>query len=217
MKPSSKHKDYKKILFLTKSIPVYGGVERWLADLVYGLERQGYKCLVALAKGNVFHNPDVYRAAYPELKTHDLDCMTGSQVGREMAIEKILKKYQPNYVVPVMLADGLSVSAQLKNSLGYKLIYPIHEINEGVINDISQFSNYIDTIVYVDHFSENYYQRYLNASQQTELIPCGVPEAKAARIDSEIVRLGFCGRIVNEKRVMDLLPLCEILDNTELK
>src|SRR5262249_13697203 len=95
-----------KILFCSKSFPIYGGVERWLAQLLSGLQQRGYEVILALAKGHRFHDPSRYIATYPELSTiplRILDGTSGVARGRWHAIESLIRKERPDVVVPVML------------------------------------------------------------------------------------------------------------------
>jgi len=207
--------DSLKILFLAKSSPVYGGVERWLADLISGLESYGHVCVVALARGPIFHDPCAYRKAYPSLRTVELDGLTGSPVGRQMSVKKALLQEKPDIVMPIMLSDGLEVSAYLKQNLAYKLVYPVHEIGQGVTNDLRRYSEFIDSIVFVDQSSERHYLKVLADESRSLVLPCGVREHVHNRVESRNLRIGFCGRLVGQKRVLDLIPLCEALDKVE--
>lgn len=205
-----------RVLFLSKSTPVFGGVERWLADLSAGLERLGHQCTTALALGKTFHDPAKYREAYPELRTTELDGLTGSKIGRHKAVSGCLSRLSPDVVIPVMLADGLRVSAEQKARQGYKLVYPVHELAEGVEADIARYGTAMDRIVFVDRSSKARYRQVCEGmDEKLSLIRCGVPPACRQRMnrESSLIRLGYCGRLEHfQKRVLDLAELCSRLD-----
>lgn len=209
-----------KVLFLTKSSPVYGGVERWLDDLHSGLAKRGHEVTVALAQGRNFHDPERYHAAYPDLNVVKLDGRTGTQVGREMAVRKCLKQVDPDIVIPVMLADGLRISAEEKTRFKYKIIYPVHEISQGVHEDLRKYGASMDKIVFVDRSGLKKYASEHTTDGQVSLIRCGVPPAIGVQNPTgrEEIRIGFCGRLEQtQKRVMDLVDLCSNLDSMDIK
>ena len=206
-----------KVLCFTKSLPVYGGVERWLGDLAGGLQRGGTHCAVGLAKGLCFHQPAAYLAAYPELTSPiELDGLSGAASSRRLAAAKAIASVRPDVVVPVMCADGLAEAVRLKGRFGFRIVYPVHEICEGVSNDLRRFGPWLDDVVFVDQGGLQRYQSLLDAGAgRVRLIACGVPSATAARLDQgqDVLRIGFCGRLQHtQKRVLDLVELCGHLE-----
>jgi glycosyltransferase involved in cell wall biosynthesis len=210
-----------RILFLAKSTPVFGGVERWLADLAAGLLRNGHECIVALAKGSRFHDPKRYQAAYPELETITLDGTTGSADGRRLAVRRALRRIQPDAVIPVMLADALSVCAEQKKKMKHRILYPVHEICDGVCRDLERYGSWMDRVVFVDFSGIANFSKCCSENEARQvLIPCGVPTARrliTGHAQDGPLQIGFCGRLeTRQKRVGDLVDLCGELEKIGL-
>ena len=204
-----------RVLFLAKSWPVYGGVERWLVDLVVGLDLLGYECTLALAEGNRFHQPQSFFLAYPELanvRVVHLDGTSGSPTGNRLAVARLLHETQPDVVLPVLLADGLVAAAANKDALGYRLIYAVHELCAGVRRDIQAYGDRMDALVFVDESGRAEYRDVcMPHADRIVVLPCGVPPAAFPRqhIASGEIRIGVCGRIEQtQKRVLDVVPIC---------
>ena len=206
------------ILFLTKSFPIYGGVERFIADLASGLRDRGHSCRVGLANGRNFHNARNYARAYPELDWFALESQTGSPIGRRMAIAKALITQRPDIVVPLRLADGLHVATKLKSLLSYKLVYSAHEACDGVARDIGLYGRYLDRVVVRDQTTRRLAEDVLADSRKIRLISHGVPIGRAIeRGPADKLRIGFCGRLQHAgKRIGDLVELVARLERNKL-
>ena len=210
-----------RILFLTKSAPVIGGVEQWLDDLVIGLRERGFECLVGLAQGAKYHNPEAYMAQHPVLPVTMLDGRTGSPAGRRLAVARAIEKFRPDVIVPVMLFDGLLVSAALKQAYGFAIVYPIHEHSVGVANDIRRFGPALDKTIPVDVLTQQI-STSTNSKVPNTLIRCGVATAttRLMNVDESVFRVGYCGRLETvQKRALDMVEIWKHLrkiDDIEL-
>lgn len=205
-----------RILFLAKSYPIFGGVERWLADIAKSLPVHGYDCIVGLAKGQQFHLPANYRTAYPALEYIEMDGTSGAADGRRLAVADTIKRTRPDVVIPVMLADGLAGAVQFKSRFKHYIVYPVHEIAQGVGNDLAHFGKWIDRIVFVDQSGPNAYaEECRGLENRCRIIPCGVSYGKSLPRPERgaALRIGFCGRIEQvPKRVLDLIDLCKKIE-----
>ena len=208
-----------KVLFLSKSHPVYGGVERWLFDLVLCLERRGVECIVALAKGSRFHDSGRYARVYDGMSVVELDGSSGSAPDRCLAVERALRAEKPDVVVPVMLADGLVVATKLKARLGHRIVYPVHEIQAGIARDLACCGAWLDRIVFVDVSGQVHFGKDPRTPTGRQVvISCGVPAYGGEMINRFCemgpLRIGWCGRLeVPQKRVTDLIALSRLLDD----
>lgn len=203
-----------KVLFLTKSYPIYGGVERFLADLVQGLTGKGFDCRVGLANGRTYHKADLYARAYSELRWFPLHAPTGSPIGRRMAIAKALVTHRPDIVIPLMLADGLHVASKLKNLLDFRIVYSVHEIGDGVAKDINLYGHSLDCVVVPDKTTKDLVKRNIDDSGKINVISHGVPVGRpGARKSSDKLRIGYCGRLQQaQKRISDLVDIVAKLE-----
>ena len=210
-----------KILFCSKTYPVYGGVERWLAELLPGLQRRGFEIVLALAKGYRFHDPHGYLATYPELSkipVHFLDGTSGVAQGRRRAIESLIHKERPDIVVPVMLHEVLgAASARRMSGQAIRIVYPVHEDGIRVFQAIAEYSDRIDAVILVNRLCLDALCRFLQWPHERLFhVRCGaaLPIATGtSRKRSASLRLGFCGKLVQQqKRISDLATLCETLE-----
>lgn len=206
------------VLFLAKSFPIIGGVERWMSDLVCGLAYSGLVPVVGLARGLRFHNPAAFLQCHPDLgSVVCLDGSSGAVDERLDAVTSVIKSVSPKVVVPVMLADGLAAAAELKASHRFSIVYPIHELSSGVMSDLRLYGPWIDRIVLVDDNARKFYEHaLLGLTERLVRIPCGVPSAptRSLRWSSRgKLTIGWCGRLQQQqKRIGDLDGLCEALE-----
>jgi glycosyltransferase involved in cell wall biosynthesis len=207
-----------KVLFLAKSCPVFGGVERWLVDLLEHLRLLGLDARIALAQGARFNLPERFERAYCALGAyHVVDGSGGGSDDRRCALEAVIRYEQPDVVVPILLADGLDRAAALRQELGFAIVYPIHELCVGVARDLTIYQEYIDHVVVVDRQSEVFYSEPLmKLPSRLSCVPCGVragPESlPSVKPLGGAVRLGWVGRIQErQKRASDLVGICREL------
>lgn len=203
-----------KVLFLAPSSSLYGGVTRWLVDMNVALAARGFHCVTGLAHGANFHDSHKFRAAYPQVDCLVLDGRTGSPAGRREAAARAIRAARPDLVVPVMLADGLEAAVQAKAREGFRIVYPVHEVDPGVTRDLRRHSAWLDAVVFADQRSHDLHAAPSGGAGRAVVIPCGVPPADHARTAAApgTLRLGYCGRVENAgKRAMDLVPLCREL------
>ncbi len=199
-----------RVLFLSKSAPIIGGVESWLDDLACGLAERGHSCDVALAHGMRFHDPQRYAALHPRLRWEALDGRRGSPAARRLAVRSMLRSQRPDVVVPVMLFDGLLVAAATRERLGHRIVYPVHEACAGAASDLRRLGHCMDAAVPVDPASEAMV-RDCAPGLRCVAIPCGIPAPDAEPVAAPSsagavpLRIGWCGRMQHSpKRVLDL-------------
>jgi glycosyltransferase involved in cell wall biosynthesis len=209
-----------KVLFCSKTSPIGGGVERWLAQLLPGLQQRGHEIVLALARGHCFHNPEKYLATYPELSTTPiriLDGTSGVAEGRRRAVESLLQREQPDIVVPVQLHEVLgAVSARRMAGQTIRIAYPVHEDGIWIFRAIEEYADRIDAVISVNRLILDALGHFLQwPSDRLFHVRCGAaPPIKTKASDNRgALRLGFCGKLEEEqKRVSDLATLCETLE-----
>jgi glycosyltransferase involved in cell wall biosynthesis len=211
----------RKILFLSQSHSIGGGVERWLADLIAGLAQAGHEITLGLAHGSRFHDARRYQAAFPELagvRTVALDGFSGVSHGRRAAMETLIRQVRPDVLVPVLLHEGLGAGAKLRaQGLAHKIIYPVHEQGIWVMNAVREYADQIDAIVSVNRLMLAAFERMLGwPANRAFHVPAGVRSAQrvcTAPASRMPLQLGYCGRLTQEqKRVSDVFAFCAELD-----
>ena len=82
-----------KILFVSQTASIHGGVERWLSTLCLGLSEIGVEISLALVDGPQFHRADVYMRFFPELAAFNpifVSTRSGMPASRVRALRKII-------------------------------------------------------------------------------------------------------------------------------
>ena len=210
-----------RLLFCSKSYPIFGGVERWLSDLCKHLPGYGYETIIALEQGSRFNNARAYHSAYPHLNVVTMKSLTGTAVGRRLAAESVIRKVKPDIVIPVLAHDAYVAAVTLK-ALGnkHRIVYAIHELNPAAFGEIREYSPDTDMVVCVNRLSMKICQMLCGVSpERIRHIRCGVPLPlkTETRACMHSIHIGFVGRLQQiQKRIFDLQKLCEELDRRQV-
>ena len=213
-----------KILFLGRSSPPFGGVARWMADLIPAIDSKQVQPLLALSKGANFHDPETFLNKYQELRPYVIDILdgtTGERCGRRISIRRVLRKTQPDIVVPVLLYDALEVAAADKSKKDiFKVILPVHENDVWALNDFMRFEDRIDMVVSVNRLFCKVLRSRNWPVHKLRHIRSGVPTNKSQRdrrVDS-VMRILYCGELdETQKRTSDLIEIAAQLKMRGLK
>ena len=208
-----------KILFLSKSWPVIGGVETWLRDMTVGLRKRGLEVEVWVAGGGERQSGREYIAAYPEIRAKIITPRNLFPSYKWRAIKHVLECSKPDVVIPVMLADALYQSAYLKERLGFRLLYPVHEHGRGPIADIINYGSIMDSVLCVDLITYDT-ARAVSPASRVLHVPCGVSwpcsSEPVVRAPDGVPVIGFCGRLEEEaKRATDIVDFYQELAYTK--
>lgn len=207
-----------KVLFCIGSYPVFGGVQRWLSELYFNLPKYGINAIIALAWGEKYNDPKKYASVYPGMRYIAIDGRAGTQNGRRIAVEKVIKKTQPDVVIPVLLHDALigAIRRRQKGQIFY-IVYPLHHEHQGVIETAITFRNFIDYFVSVNHLLADAIISIAGIDEErVSVIRSGVQRPLKNIRNRKLnlpIRLGYCGRLESSehKRIFDLVLLCEKL------
>ena len=104
-----------RLLFLSPSAYLLGGVQDWLSQLVPELRRQGHEVLVGVPEGD-HHQFTPYNNHYPELGCIPFVNPTGGKVGRRRALQRLLMRVDPQVAVGVNLYDLYPAARELRRS-----------------------------------------------------------------------------------------------------
>src|SRR5262249_6196239 len=106
----------KKVLIVTPSAYLRGGVETIIHDLCRELPHLGWRSELGLAAGERFHIVSRYRAAYPEVTLHPILPRFPTQRARVEAIMRVVRDVEPDIVVAARMADAHEAVASAKHT-----------------------------------------------------------------------------------------------------
>ncbi|GEM_PF-1236398 len=199
-----------KILFVTYSHNILGGIEVWLDTLATHLTAKGWQATIALARGSRFNDPERFRRQWPGHRYVEIDGRTGTNEGRMLAVTRVIERLEPNVVVAVSLAHALAATGRLKlNRFPVKLVMPIHATSWQAFEEALSFSSVLDRCIGVNPLHAEWLARSGFPKSQLGTVINGARTFQVARRQeraaSEPIRLLFVGRIHDEsKRVFDL-------------
>lgn len=194
-----------RLFVCTPTHYLQGGVERILESLATHLPSQGIEVVFGLAKGQRFHDPDRFRAAFPVVRGVDVDGTSGTTYGRRRALRRAILAADPDVVLIARMFDAYPVCAELK-SHGHRLrlAVTIQAYEDDYFYDLSRWRDFVDVCV---TSGERIAQ---TARMLTDVpavsIPGGVAAARRFRAPHDgPLRIGYVGRVVQvQKRVLDL-------------
>ncbi len=214
-----------RILFLSQSCAIYGGVERWLADLCIGLKRTGLTPIIVLAKGSQYHRPSKYLSAYPELsqiEVREADASSGINSERVALLERVIKDIRPDIVIPVLLNDGiLAAIKRRKSGQQFHIVYPVHENDIWAFNAVKKYQASIDMLVSVNKLFVDVVKRWLAWSpQRIRHVRCGATPSNYSINHKGLnaIHIGYCGKLIDKpKRAGDVIVLSKELDKRGIR
>jgi glycosyltransferase involved in cell wall biosynthesis len=213
-----------KVLFVTQTAAVKGGVERWLAALCLGLADSGVDVELGLVDGPAHHDAQAYLAAFSELLAlpHTIArSASGLARGRRQALRKLIERCRPDIVIPVLVHEVIGVVAECKaQGMPIKLIYPIHENEVWAFDAVTHNAHHIDAAVSVNRLMLEALERFAGWPKARSFhVRAGVPttvsrgEAREFPGLSPHLAIGFCGKLVSDqKRALDLIEFCKQMD-----
>ncbi|MEO6258904.1 MAG: glycosyltransferase family 4 protein [Thermoanaerobaculia bacterium] len=206
-----------RFLFVTQTAHPWGGVETWLEGLAGSLAKD-HDVTLGLVRGRKFHDPDRYRAArLLSVPSIDIAAPTGTAEGRVRALGAAIARTAPDVVIPVNIADTLeAVRRQKARRRDIRLFYPLHGLGADYLADVRAYAGLIDLAVATNRLAERALMTISGmARERVDYVPYGVEPAvdPPSFSPSSPLRLLYSGRLEQEqKRVRDLIPLCQELD-----
>lgn len=202
-----------RLLIVTPSAVLRGGVERIIESLASGLPARGFDVTVALARGARFHDPDRYRRAYPQLAAIEMPALTGTREERVRAVIDAVRTVSPSIVLNARVYDAFEALARLAlRGSHVRNVVTVQAWEAGYIADLDLWRAWTDGIVTSGRMIARAATSIARiAPSRVRSIAGGVSAPSRRRIPSSgPLRIGYVGRIEqNQKRVLDLV---EILD-----
>lgn len=200
-----------KLLICTPTASLQGGVERILEALARGLPPRGIEVIFALARGARFHDPDRFRAAFPFIKSADVDGTSGTAYGRRAALKRVVAEVDPDVVLIARMFDAYPACSALKRD-GHRLrlTTTIQAYEPQYFADLRRYAEFVDLCVTSGELIANEARAIV---PHVVSIPGGVMPASRRVVHRDgPLRIGYVGRLdPHQKRALDLIAFSEEL------
>jgi len=206
-----------RLLVLTQTHNVWGGIESWMSDVLPAMAGAGWDVQYALAWGAKYNVPDAFRRRHDYIRhLHILDGRVGTPDRRQRAVINILKRVDPDVVMPLAIGDALPAVRQFRQKGGGgRLAVPLHSLHYGTLADILNNTDIIDAIGVVGGLLYRWAEEALSGiGTKIYWIRNGVRQPLKSMVtrSSGMLRVGFVGRLESEvKRVLDLISILDSL------
>jgi glycosyltransferase involved in cell wall biosynthesis len=213
----------KRILFVTQTYNVWGGLETWLHEFSSWLERSGkWDVHAGLARGARWNDDAAFLRAHPHLRSHPIDVRVGTWAAIESAIDRTITRIEPDLVVPLLTGGAFGAVARVKErGSRVRLVVPVHSLIPELFVNLSDFAPIVDGVVTTNRLFHQYLAQQFEeraAYVRQGAPPPARPVERAVRLEGP-VRVGYVGRIEQPaKRVLDFVPFAHALrgENVEL-
>jgi glycosyltransferase involved in cell wall biosynthesis len=210
----------RRLLFVTQTAHVHGGLETWLDELLPTLPARGWQPLVALARGPRFHDPEAYRAAHPTFETIEVEAPSNTREARVAALRTMIRRVNPELVVPVNIADTNEAVAREKLAgSNVRLLLMLRAMRpHGELEDMRRWRDFVDVAVGGNRLLRALIAEWARIPEhRLRYIPPGsrrkTGETRTPRPAGRL-RIGYVGRLdAGDKRVLDLIALAQSLDD----
>lgn len=205
-----------KLLILTPTAALRGGVEKIIESLAIGLPAHGIDVVVGLARG-ALHDTARYRAEYPKLKTIDFESRTDTRAGRVQAVSDAIKSVAPTSVLNARIYDAYEAASRLKLAGGtFRLLTTIQASEGDYLLDLEEWEGFVDGCVTSGVLLARGAQKFSRfPAQRVVSIAGGVrlpSHTRTLRVDDGPLRIGYVGRLDEpQKRISDLLRLGDLM------
>lgn len=206
----------KTIFIPTPPFPV-GGSRQWLDSLSRGLPHRGWRVILGVTNDSRWDRSG-FLAVNPSVQAVGLNSGTRTPEGCRRSIRRAIRKLRPDVVVPHLVADTLPAVAVMKREMAdLRLVVRCQEIYPPIVADAVAWSPVIDAVVVVSRFLENVVAAMTDFPKDRILrAPGGVRRVTGtsqSHRGTGPIRIGYAGRLEDDKRAMDLVPFCEGLDS----
>ena len=212
----------KRVLFLSQTHNVWGGMEQWLHNFTQWLQDHSeWDVRVGLARGARFNDPDAYLAAHPHIRPIVLDARAGTESARIDAIVRAIEAFDPELVVPIATAAVFPAIARARRrGMTARLLVPVRSLHPDLFVNIVDHFDLVDGVVAISRLIHRWFlEKLRDEADRIHYVRHGVKPPVVQRMPGERLRVGFIGRLEPEiKRALDLIPFSRALrdENVEL-
>ncbi len=209
-----------KILIITGSAALFGGVQHWLSYLYPGLKSKGLDVCVGVVEGPNFNKPEPFINEFKYENWTIIKCLTCTPEGRARAVMKALLAQNPDLVLGVNIADTYEgcLRARTKGWHG-KVAMTLHGIEADYYDDIKRTKHVLDAVVCTNRLTCKIVED-VAAFEKSKIFyaPYGVlipdsPNALATISKKKEIVVAYSGRLEqSQKRIHDLLKIFNKLD-----
>lgn len=213
----------RRLLILSPSHAVRGGVETIVNDLARELPARGWETVLGLGAGARFNDVDAYRAAHPELPIVPVDGSGGTRQARVEAISSVMRRVRPDVVLAARVFDAYAAVARARRrGGGTRLAVAIRACEPHYLYDARLHRDGIDLCVVDGELLRALAIDWSGLEPDRVVsIPGGIrpPEVPVGPREARgVLRIGYVGRLEqSDKRVLDLVPLVAQLDAAGLE
>jgi glycosyltransferase involved in cell wall biosynthesis len=205
------------VLICSPTASIAGGVQTWLRELCVRLDRRRWRPLVALLRGGKAHDARAYQAAWAELETIEVDGTGLAAPGRIRAVERCLRRVEPDVFVPLTAVDAHHAACRGKaQQLRFRYLLHVPGNVAAQIADAQECAPWADLAVAPGRLNARLLDWAGVPADRIRYVPYGAgqPEhQRTPRAPGAPLRLGYVGRLsAADKRVRDLVPLCAELE-----
>lgn len=216
----------RRILFVTQTHNVWGGMEQWLHNFTLWLQSNtDWDVRVAMPRGRRFNDPDAYLREHAHMKPAVLDVRVGTPAVRMRKLADAIVRVDPDLVVPIATGDIFAAVAEAKRR-GAKVrhLHPIRALVPDLLANVLDHWPEIDGVVSINRLFHRFFEEQLPADgERLHYVRHGTRPPftphDPSRFDDPAapLRIGFVGRIeADVKRMFDLVPLVDALDRANV-
>jgi len=206
-----------RILFVTQTHNVWGGMEQWLHHFSLWLQREGWEVFAALPRGARFNDPEAYLREHPHLRLVTLDVRAGTERTRVTRLAQAIRDVRPDIVLPIASGAVFDAVAMARTKgASPRLIVPVRSMHPDLFCNIAGRFEIVDQVVAISRLIEAVLRELLPAaSDRLHYVRHGArPPHRSHFEGGGPLRAGFVGRIEEStKRVSDLASLADALDD----
>ena len=214
----------KRLLVVYSANLTVCGVGTWLETLDAALEGTEWHLTVGLAWGNHFHVPARIVASRPGLRTVWLDGRTGTETGRRMAVRRAIRRVNPDVVLVTLLDDAVRAAvAEKHNRPELRVGVALHGNAPNHLAHVLEQAESLDLVTCVNRACYQLLDDW-PVTSLADVLHC-IPNAvrrptRERKPPGSPFRVGYVGRLHDDKRVCDLQPfwenLCDDCGDAEL-
>lgn len=200
-----------RVLFVTQTHNVWGGMEQWLHHFSAWLQERGWDVHAALPRGRKYNDPDVYLRAHPHLRPIILDVRDGTERARVESLSRAIERSKADIVIPIGSGAVFAAVAKARAAgSAARLLVPIRSLHPNLFCNVVEHVALIDQVVAVSRLIEEVVVELLpDERERIAYVRHGVRPPRCERIaPGDVFRIGFVGRLEEStKRIFDLAAL----------